>query len=303
MEENNKCCSKCGETKLIDKFYKGRSCCKDCSNEERRNKYKTDLEYQNKIKETGKKYKEEKTTNIRKKKEELQKEITERIGIDNQICPYCNEVRPKTNFRHNRLKCIECEKVEGRDYRRSDFGKEKSKEWLNNNQERMTELQSNWFQNNKSLINEKNKIRMKTDPIFKFLKLQRRRCSIALEKKQKKTVEYLGCNGLDFYGWLSYNFNDIYQYNNHGTVWHIDHVIPISTFNLKDPTQQLLCFNWRNTVPLTTDENLSKNNRIIPQQVEQHYKKLLLYHQEKNIKMPQEFIDLFMQHLQNAGNP
>jgi hypothetical protein len=47
---------------------------------------------------------------------------------------------------------------------------------------------------------------------------------------------------------------------------------------------------------------LSKNNKIIKEQVEKHYKKLLEYHLENKLDLPQVFIDLFAKHL-DAGNP
>ena len=55
-------------------------------------------------------------------------------------------------------------------------------------------------------------------------------------------------------------------------------------------------------MPLAARDNLSKNRKIIIPQIEQHYHHLLIYHKEKNIEMPQEFIDLFAKHLV-AGNP
>jgi hypothetical protein len=51
---------------------------------------------------------------------------------------------------------------------------------------------------------------------------------------------------------------------NHGKEWHIDHVIPISKFDLNNQEEQILAFNWRNTMPLSCKENLSKNNKITP---------------------------------------
>ena len=84
---------------------------------------------------------------------------------------------------------------------------------------------------------------------------------------------------------------------NHGKIWHIDHVIPISKFNLDNLEEQLLAFNWRNTMPLSSKENLSKNNKILKSQIEQHLTTLLDYHKKNNIEIPQEYIDLFAKHL------
>ena len=84
---------------------------------------------------------------------------------------------------------------------------------------------------------------------------------------------------------------------NHGKEWHIDHVIPISKFDLNNQDEQLLAFNWRNTMPLSCKENLSKNNKIIKEQIENHFKVLIKYHLENKLDLPQVFIDLFAKHL------
>ncbi|NBP58102.1 OmpH family outer membrane protein, partial [bacterium] len=57
--------------------------------------------------------------------------------------------------------------------------------------------------------------------------------------------------------------------------------------------EQLIAFNWRNTMPLSCEENLKKGNKIIKSQVEQHYKKLVEYHTENKLDLPQVYIDLF----------
>jgi len=37
--------------------------------------------------------------------------------------------------------------------------------------------------------------------------------------------------------------------------------------------------------------------------LQRHYQTLLSYHKEKNIELPKEFIDLYVQHDQIAGTP
>jgi hypothetical protein len=93
-----------------------------------------------------------------------------------------------------------------------------------------------------------------------------------------------------------------YTLENRGSEWHRDHVIPLSHFNLENEEEQLVAFNWRNTMPLSCQENLKKNNKIIKSQIEQHYKKLIKYHTENNLDLPQVYIDLFAKHLV-AGSP
>ena len=56
------------------------------------------------------------------------------------------------------------------------------------------------------------------------------------------------------------------------------------------------------TKPLSVKENLSKNNKIIPSQIEQHLKILTDYHKKNSIELPQVYIDLYARFLE-AGNP
>ena len=43
--------------------------------------------------------------------------------------------------------------------------------------------------------------------------------------------------------------------------WHIDHIKPCSKFDLSDPIQQKICFNYKNLQPLWAEENIRKSNK------------------------------------------
>jgi hypothetical protein len=301
-QNNVKCCSKCGEEKPADRIIKNRKICKaccqkkikerleeriknlditidkaciicnivknitlfsrkamsniclDCKNNKSREKYSNNEEIRKKACKQAIDFKQKKKA-IRDeiKKEELEK-LEADIGKENTICKYCNKVKAKTRFRHNRLKCRECER---------------------------------------------------DDPKYKLHRLVRIRISEFLKsknnKKSKHTCEYLGCTRENYIKWLCYN-NNGFTIDNHGTEWHIDHVIPLSKFNHENKEEMNIAFNWRNTMALSAKDNLAKNNKILKQQIEQHYKTLQDYHTENKIELPQIFKDLYAKHLA-AGNP
>ena len=146
------------------------------------------------------------------------------------------------------------------------------------------------------------KVCEREEPFDKLRRYVRSRIYNSLKRnKTKHTIKYLGCNIQDYVNWISYD-NDYYTFANYGKEWHIDHVIPLSRFNLDDEEEHLIAFNWRNTMPLSVKDNLSKNNKILQPQLEKHYKKLLEYHNKLELEMPQIFIDLFAKHLV-AGTP
>jgi hypothetical protein len=103
-------------------------------------------------------------------------------------------------------------------------------------------------------------------------------------KKSEKTLNLLGCT-LDFFkAWMEHQFTPEMTFENHGTVWHIDHVTPCSSFDMTDEEQQKICFCWKNMQPLTGPDNLSKNGKVIPELIEKHKKKVkkfLKIHNEK----------------------
>jgi hypothetical protein len=141
------------------------------------------------------------------------------------------------------------------------------------------------------------------EPTEKFKRYIRTRIYNCLRNKNKSfhAIDYLGCSSDEYFKWI-FSYNDSFVLQNHGKVWHIDHVIPISKFDLNDEMQQLIAFNWRNTMPLYSRDNLSKNNKIIQEQIENHYKKIVEYHLENKLDLPQVYINLFAKYLV-AGSP
>jgi hypothetical protein len=241
--ESEQKCNFCNETKQISLFVKNRKICVQCNNIKRRTKYENDENHRIISIQKAIQFKQKKVIERKIKKEQ-------EIGVDNKKCNYCNNIKHKSCFRYNRLKCKDCERDE---------------------------------------------------PLEKLKRVIRSRIISALYNKNKHTVEYLGCTIPEYLNWLLKNDSN-YTLENRGCEWHIDHVIPLSHFNLENEEEQIVAFNWRNTMPLSCEENLKKNNKIIKPQIEQHYKKLVEYHTENKLDLPQVYIDLFAKHLV-AGSP
>lgn len=61
------------------------------------------------------------------------------------------------------------------------------------------------------------------------------------KKKEHKTFEYTGCNKEHLKKWFEHLFEDGMKWENYGE-WHIDHVVPCSSFDLSDEDEQKKMF-------------------------------------------------------------
>ena len=61
--------------------------------------------------------------------------------------------------------------------------------------------------------------------------------------------------------YLETKFTDDMSWDNYGKVWHIDHIIPCSSWNLSDEFENNCCWNYRNLQPLYASDNQSKKDK------------------------------------------
>lgn len=83
---------------------------------------------------------------------------------------------------------------------------------------------------------------------------------------QKQTAAFeaaVGCSVAEFRSHLEALFVDGMSWENRGRHgWHIDHVIPISSFDLTDPSERARAYHFSNTQPLWADANRRKARSI-----------------------------------------
>ena len=87
----------------------------------------------------------------------------------------------------------------------------------------------------------------------------------ASSKKNKRTFEYLGCSFQELQAYLESKFTEGMTWENwsyHG--WHIDHIRPISSFDLMNEEEKHLCFHYTNLQPLWAKDNLKKSSKYNP---------------------------------------
>lgn len=213
-----------------------------------------------------------KTCGIEKDKIEFRRSQSSCIDCENdpnveifKVCKKCNKLT--SDFRKNRNSCKDCERAHGRNYRKTTA---KAKEWVENNRERMSELQRNNYEKNKKKIRIKEKIRMIEDKDFNFIKRYRISVRSMLHGRTKSNKK-LQISRKGYGNWLNF-YSDEYTLDNYPE-WHIDHVIPL--FMLKDEIViehecEDILLMWINTRPADSTTNLRKNKYICSKTIIEH---------------------------------
>lgn len=129
--------------------------------------------------------------------------------------------------------------------------------------------QKRWRELNRLSINAKRRHRSRTDPMWRMrMSLRARQRAMFLRLRIQKSgsfVRDMGCNLKFFRQHLAKLLVPPMTLDNYGTVWHLDHVYPLSRANLADRVEFLAVANYRNLQPMLISSNLSKNCSVTPQ--------------------------------------
>ena len=239
-----KTCSKCKKEKTLEEFYRRKTSkdgrkseCKECAKQY----YENNRE---KFRENGKRFYENNKEKVLEQKKQWYENNKERIR------------EQRRQFRENNREEI----------------LERQRQWRENNRE----YQKQWYENNKEEILERQRQylnqRRKNDPKHRL----RMNISVAFYHflkggKNKPTSEYLkqcGYTREELMKHLEDQFDQNMTWDNYGSYWHIDHIIPQSVFEPTNDQHLKWCWSLENLRPMEASENMSKNNRIILELVE-----------------------------------
>jgi len=105
------------------------------------------------------------------------------------------------------------------------------------------------------------KKRLRNDPLFAISQRLRRRFYRAITAKSVskagKTLDLVGCSIAELMAHLESQFLPGMTWENRSQ-WHIDHIVPLALFDLKDIGQQLAAFHYTNLRPLWAIDNHKK---------------------------------------------
>jgi len=175
--------------------------------------------------------------------------------------------KEKRNEQQKQYRLKNKEKIKERQKQYRLKNKEKRKKYDLINKEKIKEWTKQYRKENRKKINERRKKRLQTDINYKIAEFFRTRIrEILLNQKtmkSAKTAKLLGCSWDEARIYIQSQFKEGMTWDNHGMYgWHIDHIIPCASFDLKDPEQQKKCFHYTNLQPLWAHENLSKGAKI-----------------------------------------
>jgi hypothetical protein len=185
------------------------------------------------------------------------------FALNEKDCKRCNEVLPLTDFYlvpsgKNGLHswCKQCENATVRGIAADPLRKIKRKEY--DKKYRVKNKESRRTQGRKY-----ERERRASDPNYKLLCNLRNRMNAALNGRTKRghTGELTGCSIEFLWQHLSSMFVLGMTRENYGKLWHVDHIVPISSFNKSELGWQEKCFHYTNLQPLWKEDNLAKGRK------------------------------------------
>lgn len=98
-----------------------------------------------------------------------------------------------------------------------------------------------------------------------FRRAARRACEAGGNRKEYRSEKYLGCTVAEAKLHIQKQFKKGMHWNNYGTAWHIDHIIPLAKWDLTKEDQRMRAANILNLQPMWARDNMKKSGRLVGQ--------------------------------------
>lgn len=172
-----------------------------------------------------------------------------------KYCIDCKSFQKSLYWRTHKEKKKELDRIRYQNKREHILNNHKI--WASKNREHLREYESNYRRKRKQ-----------KDEKFKLLLWCRSAINRCLNlKKEQSTFDILGYTPEQLKQRLEMNFKPDMNWENHGTLWHIDHIKPLCKFNFIDENREVdyhqifLANCLANLQPLYVEENLSKGGK------------------------------------------
>ncbi len=235
-----KVCSRCKQEKPVDMFYRNRSrkdgyaiYCVSCEAEYR------------------------KEWNKRR----------ERVSVDRKTCNKCGVNKPASEFFSDR------DKVDGLTTFCKPCKLKSNRRWKENNREAYDRASLNYRRRHKAKKSVYDKEyganRRDNDEEYVYNRriLSGVRHLVQRQYKGSKYEKYLGCSVASFRKHIESQFQEGMSWDNYGDHrndgWSIDHIIPVSMFDLRSEDDRYKCFHYTNAQPLWWWQNQMKHTKVL----------------------------------------
>ena len=173
-------------------------------------------------------------------------------------------------------RCKECVKK----YYEENKHKYPSNKYYKKNRKKILKRKKEYGKKNRKEISKKRKERYHSDKGYRIVQNLRTRARDAISNRSLSGIMLLGydqekhgtkINFRDFLiSYLESLFQEGMSWENYGNpngdhteCWHIDHIMPCSSFNLQKVSEQKKCFHYTNLQPLWAEDNLLKGDTIL----------------------------------------
>lgn len=140
--------------------------------------------------------------------------------------------------------------------------------WTSEYNPRFPDWSSIW---NSKKANLRYSIKRKTNHGFRVVTNLRTKLRFVLNRervrKSERTITMIGCTYNQLKVHLESGFKRGMRWDNYGTLWHVDHIIPCAAFDHTDPKQRAQCWHWTNLRALDAKKNLQKSDKITEPQM------------------------------------
>ncbi len=143
--------------------------------------------------------------------------------------------------------------------------------YLNGDPKEHKEMRATWYQKNKkhhkSIIKDYKRNRYQIDIEFKIRSTITGSLSFQLKRQNNSKNgqsyrKYVPFTIQKLKKHLESQFNENTNWNNYGTYWWIDHIIPQSLYDFTSLKEIKKCWSLKNLRPLEKSENIRKNNKL-----------------------------------------
>ncbi len=146
-----------------------------------------------------------------------------------------------------------------------DIINKKAKERYAKDPEKVKERSKRWRKNNPNCAKNYAKKYKANNINYKISNNLRARlyCAIKGHYKSGSAIKDRGCSINELKTYFKSLFKPGMTWDNYGK-WHIDHIIPLVSFDLSDRKQFLKACHYSNLQPLWAKDNLSKGSKMCP---------------------------------------